>query len=516
MGRDNFTQQTIKKLKDRVAHRCSNPKCRVPTSAPAGIDRVNNIGIAAHISAASPGGPRYDAEITSSDRSSIDNAIWLCSNCATDIDRDPEYFSTSMLLEWKNTAEETARKELGKPLPEEGDAIDILTTALSGHPRKFLRNAISNIHKASSMSLESLDDRFSVKTSFINDQPSMQILAKEDVELSMHIHRDFTTEYLKKYNELIEHGEDLEISSEAISLSGSKLFEELVNCKDGKIQVSKTKKKAILKLKLINQETQIIDSFDDIHGLITVGNKSFSFKGSMFDGLFGISCKKSLNPPNDKGVFNISLDTKPWEGKALSSLPYLDKLASLFSRMASGWLVKVTLEVEGIVILNSIEMPYNELEFISDTNYFLNYITDCRKISLWLKTPIKFKSEFNCSLENQEKILRTVKVIDTQQTLSTEKLVSNPKNEIIVDEESKNLKFLLEATEPRCLRYKEGSGYFLNIFDQQVELPPRTITFHNILPKIKEDVSKLKPGDSFNVEWIPQENFSWKEEFSVE
>lgn len=53
LARDNFSKAIIETLKARVAHRCSNPDCRVPTSAPSSNDKVNSIGIAAHICAAS-------------------------------------------------------------------------------------------------------------------------------------------------------------------------------------------------------------------------------------------------------------------------------------------------------------------------------------------------------------------------------------------------------------------------------------------------------------------------------
>jgi ribosomal protein L37AE/L43A len=49
---------------------------------------MNNIGVAAHISGAAPGGPRYDASMSSEARKSINNGIWLCANCARLVDGD--------------------------------------------------------------------------------------------------------------------------------------------------------------------------------------------------------------------------------------------------------------------------------------------------------------------------------------------------------------------------------------------------------------------------------------------
>ena len=71
-----------------------------------------NVGIAAHITAASPGGPRYCASMTTNERSSIDNGIWLCSNCSAMIDKDKKKYTVDLLHEWKRQAEKNASDEI--------------------------------------------------------------------------------------------------------------------------------------------------------------------------------------------------------------------------------------------------------------------------------------------------------------------------------------------------------------------------------------------------------------------
>ena len=73
-----------------------------------------NVGVAAHISAAAPGGPRYDSTLSPEQRSNISNAVWLCQNCAKLVDNDPQRFTADVLLEWKARAEAVARTEVGK------------------------------------------------------------------------------------------------------------------------------------------------------------------------------------------------------------------------------------------------------------------------------------------------------------------------------------------------------------------------------------------------------------------
>jgi hypothetical protein len=92
--RDDFSQKTIKILARRAGNLCSNPECRLPTEgASFEADGYVSVGIAAHITAAAQGGPRYDPSLTSEQRKSVANGIWLCAIHAKQIDVDPKYFT---------------------------------------------------------------------------------------------------------------------------------------------------------------------------------------------------------------------------------------------------------------------------------------------------------------------------------------------------------------------------------------------------------------------------------------
>lgn len=102
LNRDNFTNKTIDILAKRVGYICSNPECRKHTAGPnSEKNKATIVGISAHITAASVGGPRYDATLTPEERKDIDNGIWLCTNCAKIIDKDPGKFPVKTLNEWK-------------------------------------------------------------------------------------------------------------------------------------------------------------------------------------------------------------------------------------------------------------------------------------------------------------------------------------------------------------------------------------------------------------------------------
>lgn len=103
--RDEFGADT----KDRVARRamyiCSNPNCRAYTLAPAKYDESHSVytGRVAHITAAAPGGPRYDAALTPTQRRDVQNAIYLCPRCADEIDKNKGAdYPADLLREWKS------------------------------------------------------------------------------------------------------------------------------------------------------------------------------------------------------------------------------------------------------------------------------------------------------------------------------------------------------------------------------------------------------------------------------
>jgi len=111
--RDAFPLPAKELLAKRVGHRCSNPSCRQPTSGPQeDPQKAINIGVAAHISAASLGGPRYDESLTQAERSAIDNGIWLCQTCGKLVDNDPTRYTAEVLLQWKGRSEKEAAKAL--------------------------------------------------------------------------------------------------------------------------------------------------------------------------------------------------------------------------------------------------------------------------------------------------------------------------------------------------------------------------------------------------------------------
>jgi hypothetical protein len=113
--RDDFHEEVKRTIAARVGYRCSSPTCRAPTSGPQ-LDpsKSLNVGVASHITAASPGGPRYDPALTPEERRHADNAIWLCQTCGKLVDNDKLRFTEEELRRWKRNAESEAQLRIGK------------------------------------------------------------------------------------------------------------------------------------------------------------------------------------------------------------------------------------------------------------------------------------------------------------------------------------------------------------------------------------------------------------------
>jgi hypothetical protein len=116
--RDDFPLEVKRTLAARVGNLCSNPDCRALTSGPQDDPaKALNVGVAAHITGAAPGGSRYDPSLSREQRCHADNGVWLCQTCAKLVDNDPEQFPTQLLRAWRTLAEHRARSSIGKTLP---------------------------------------------------------------------------------------------------------------------------------------------------------------------------------------------------------------------------------------------------------------------------------------------------------------------------------------------------------------------------------------------------------------
>lgn len=100
-GRKPPTKKTLRELYLLSGNQCANPKC-VTVLINANGTLVAEV---CHIRAESPGGPRFDGNLTEDERRSPENLILLCGTCHKLIDAEPENYSVTHLTNWKKSRE---------------------------------------------------------------------------------------------------------------------------------------------------------------------------------------------------------------------------------------------------------------------------------------------------------------------------------------------------------------------------------------------------------------------------
>lgn len=138
-NRDDFNVKTKETLAKRAGYFCSICNCLTMGPSMESVTSTTNIGVAAHITAAAPGGPRYDHLISSEERASISNGIWLCQNHAALIDRDIVKWTKEELVEIKEAHEKKVGSKIGIPFGLSIDDIDGMNKGSKGiiTPREY-------------------------------------------------------------------------------------------------------------------------------------------------------------------------------------------------------------------------------------------------------------------------------------------------------------------------------------------------------------------------------------------
>lgn len=89
MPRENFTSKVRKLIESAAGHQCSFPACNRRTSGPGPTSKyLSNSGYAAHIYAASSGGPRGQGGLSEAELKGAGNGIWLCGGHAKLVDNN--------------------------------------------------------------------------------------------------------------------------------------------------------------------------------------------------------------------------------------------------------------------------------------------------------------------------------------------------------------------------------------------------------------------------------------------
>lgn len=415
--RDNFSRPVVRALRERVNNICSNPDCRKQTVEPqkTTLDKINLTGTAAHICAASFGGPRYDDNMSEAERKSIENGIWLCNHCARKIDIEQEAYSVELLKDWKKKAESKLLINSNSPLYSENEfqkqaQLKVLESHKSGQGFIDVANAsLSTLSKIMQDELRVLDPRVSISCDYINSVTHYRIDVVEDNEETVKINFKLNNvkDFKEKYTRLIEDGETFEVDVDAISSSSEALnFIFPAQMKDGKVYVKKYSH-LIGDLEFFDENENLILSGSSE---VSYGEKSHSLEISKFDGLMIVKYKNvpvKMGEPN-KINFEISIHLKKWDDISVQRIPYFSQVKRIYKFLADCKQLKVKLVVNGIEIL-SVSAENFQKDWVNSMCLFLEYVENVRKISKILKVDVLFKSDF---LLNYTEIQNSYEIVE--------------------------------------------------------------------------------------------------------
>ncbi|MFA0542250.1 hypothetical protein [Vibrio sp. 10N.222.52.B7] len=463
--RHDFLESTKRLLREHVANLCSKPDCRVLTLA-SKIDNcsLSNVGVAAHICAAAPGGPRYKKEQTEAERKHYDNGIWLCTTCSRLIDVDDGSYSEELLRDWKKQTLIFARNSLGKQLlPKEEIESKALKNTLdyvSGKDTIFSADVPSKMVGFIDDHLNQLDDRFSVQTNIINGTALRRITPlTHDASFSISMSKSDGEEFESNMDMMRETGKPVRLSNESFKFTGSKLFETIGNNVSGdkELVIKPASSKVTVDLYAVSQSQQVfLGSFKGKQFRLKNGLK---FEAFAFNKLIHISCFYDLSDTQEpKVTCNYVIKTSLWNGKRVNRIPFFNKLLMAKEILQSGGALSIGLELrcgESIGPMSLGDEKQDLLKFFREFGDVI-HILDCyKKISEKFALPQPIFSDFELSADEYETLTYVTSLLDGEEIVLGNDIVPF-KYDVSLEEYQKILESLKDGSPNEVKITKRG------------------------------------------------------------
>jgi len=405
--RHDFTKPTIQRLRDRAGNVCSFPECHVHTHGAAfsgdkaNSDKSVGIGIACHIKAAAPGGPRYDVKQTKDERRHIDNGIWMCQTHSKLVDADDSAYSVETLVEWKQKAEARSNSLINrksftetevKAAVEEGN-VSILQRWVNKDSDP-INTPIVEVMQGYEAGLEALDPRFNVRVDKHGKNYHHHIsAAQENVSLQLILEDlDQLEGFWEAERALVEEGRELQIPGAHFKFEGSKLFDaihqKVRGSGQGILTVGAPKRMLTANLYVRSPEghERAIDTFTCYY---TSGSLRTVFNGEALGGFFEVKASCAHDGSDTK--FDLTFNVDAWRGKNIRDLPGFSRLARAAPYLKNGSLV-VEIEVGiNVASFDTKSSPLNE-EYRDQLRWLVEYLDSARKVAEHCGEPIILKA----------------------------------------------------------------------------------------------------------------------------
>lgn len=481
--RDDFSYETIRRIKGMAGDVCSMPQCRVITGGAKLLrDNTFSIGVAAHICAASPGGPRYDANMSKEQRKSYENGIWLCQTHARIIDADPSRFPVEILASWKSEAEKWSMSSVGQKLITQLEHDKAVRVAVGRSIADLLgggdaiKAPIQDIVLGYEEGLNELDSRFLVKVARrSNGILEHQIFSKPGEQGRFNItfkNKSINDSVEISIIRMIEHGEKVRFERDEFEFSGSKLFEHIPTNEGGWLSIGGGNRPVELAIYLIMKDGEE-EEFANFKSMLVSGTKYGKITGEAFSGLLSANFNFSICGEYPK--LNIALNSKFWIGQDVNRLGYFSNIKKIVKHLrgdnVSGFAVDIIRDKQAYRVgTGSLE---NTTSFSNAMIWHVDILSAARKVSNVLFQPLTVK-DFDMSVEDEETLMRYAALLegDLIETVSAGhefcQGVFSPDGPKYYNE------ILHEKNEP-SVRFVEDEGRFFNILGNQIKPPPVNI-----------------------------------------
>lgn len=502
MRQADFSPDTIRRLKDRVAHLCSC--CDVATTAAGPSNRgVSTIGKAAHIHAAMPGGPRFLESMSVDECRSIDNAIWLCASCHDRVDTNADLFPAELLHRWKASAEERARSRQGQRLMTNSDAQQLVIAGLGGAPRHLPRNAVALLVGAMELELKAMDSRFDVRTSYADNAFTHSISAREPMRVSFALDVEAAPDGGAALRELMDHGSAVSLPAHAISSSGSPLISHIFESaaeSGGVLELAPRGRAAMLKLSVSHPKDREVEALDDMAGTITFGRRSLTFQGTGFDGLLNLSFRKYFEGQTAPDESTFFLDVEKWSGLDVRTLPYIDKVAKIFQRLVKGWRLEITLEMKGRELLRGSLGETEGLKgYFRTVNTLMSYTRRVGTLAKHLDALVLFSPAVSFTRDEHEALAQAVDILEGGASLGIDSEIQPAKCKIQV-RDAQVAKLLRDGERQTRFLLVAEEGEKIRVFGCELKLPQRQLYFEGARVVVAGGSSAVRVGAYVDIE----------------
>lgn len=475
--RDDFSSMTIRKIKEMSGDVCSMPSCRVITGGSKKLrDNSFSIGVAAHICAASPGGPRYDLRMSKEDRKSYENGIWLCQTHSRMIDVDPARFPVALLKAWKEEAERWSMTNVGQKLISQLDHENAIRKAVGRSIAEFVGGGdsisapIQDIILGYEEGLNELDSRFLVKVARKSDGVlEHQIFSRPGEEGKFKLN-------IKKYGNIeasirrmVERGEKVSFDRDDFEFSGSKLFEEISKGKEGRLHVGVEGKEVELVIYMV-LENGDEEEFASFKSVLVSGTKYGKITGQAFSGLLSVNFEFSML--GDFPKLNISFNSDVWVGQDVSRLGYFSNIKKIVRHLRGGGVRKFATEI--VRDKQAYRIGLGNIEdaspFVDAVTWHVDLLNAVRLLAEAVFHPVVVKS-FSISAEDEEAVFRYASLLEGDIVEAVK-----PGHEfcrgVFSPEGFKDFEKMSHKESEFSVRFVEDDGGFFNLLGNEIKPPP--------------------------------------------